>query len=154
MCVLRDEHLSIDLSVHFSTSPAAAGFVCYTAAILLAATSSPHVCWFEEVVGPVAQRFGEWASASRTFFAITDLIAVVQREVDRLCSFSSPCMHAPLPPACLLILLLTAATFSPSRHHQTWRRRALSPYATAASRHQSWAACATVQAPFNACSVT
>ena len=33
---------------------------------------------------PVAQRFGEWASASRTFSAITDLLAVVQREVARL----------------------------------------------------------------------
>ena len=32
-------YLSIDLSVHFFASPAAAGFVCYTAAILLAATS-------------------------------------------------------------------------------------------------------------------
>ena len=41
-CVLRDEHLSIDLPVHFSPgllAAAAAGFVCYTAAILVAATS-------------------------------------------------------------------------------------------------------------------
>ena len=68
------------------------------------------------MVGPIAQRFGEWASASRTF-AITDLISVVQRDVDRLCSFSSPWMHAPPPPTRLLRLLLTAATFSPSRHH-------------------------------------
>ena len=30
---------------------------------------------------PVAQRFGEWASASRTFSAIAVLIAVVQREL-------------------------------------------------------------------------
>ena len=73
--------LSIGLSVHFSASPSAAGFVCYTAAILLAATSQPIVYWLEEVVGPVAQRFGEWASASRTFSAITDLLAVVQRKV-------------------------------------------------------------------------
>ena len=50
-------------------------------------------------MGPAAQRFGEWASASRTFSAITDLIAVVQREFDT-CSFFSPCMHA-APPACL-----------------------------------------------------
>ena len=102
-------------------------------------------------MGPAAQRLGEWAFASRTFSAITDLIAAVQREVDRLilCSFFSPCMHAPPPPpACLLRLSLTAATFSPSRHHhQTWRWRALSPYATAASRSQSRAACLTVQAP-------
>ena len=41
-CVLRDEHLLIDLSIHFSPGllgDAAAGFVWYTAAILLAATS-------------------------------------------------------------------------------------------------------------------
>ena len=43
-CGLRDEHLylSIDLSVHFSPgllAAAAASFVCYTAAILLAAAS-------------------------------------------------------------------------------------------------------------------
>ena len=42
-CVLRDEYLSIDRSVcPFFDSPAA-GFVCYTAAILLAATSLPNV---------------------------------------------------------------------------------------------------------------
>ena len=41
----------------------------------------------EEVASPVAQRFGEWASASRTFSAITDLIAVIQCEVDRLYMF-------------------------------------------------------------------
>ena len=76
-------YLSIDLSVHFFASPAAAGCVCYnTAAILLAATSYPNVYWLEVVVGSVTQRFGEWASASRTFSAITDFIAVVQREVD------------------------------------------------------------------------
>ena len=33
---------------------------------------------------PVAQRVGEWASASRTFSVITDLLAVVQREVASL----------------------------------------------------------------------
>ena len=39
-CVLRDEHLSIGRPVcPFFAWPAAAGFVCYTAAILLAATS-------------------------------------------------------------------------------------------------------------------
>ena len=37
-----------------------------------------------EVMGPVAPRFGEWASAFRTLSTITDLIAVVQREVDTL----------------------------------------------------------------------
>ena len=41
-------------------------------------------------VRPVAQRFGEWPSASRTFSTITDFIAVVQREVvSFLCSFFS-----------------------------------------------------------------
>ena len=49
-------------------------------------------------MGPAAQRFGEWASASRTFSAITDLITVVQREVDRL---SLLLVHA-----CMLHLLL------------------------------------------------
>ena len=41
-CVLRDEHLSIDLCVHFFSPgllAAAVSFVCYTAATLLAATS-------------------------------------------------------------------------------------------------------------------
>ena len=33
---------------------------------------------------PVAQYFGEWASASRTFSTITDVLAVVQREVASL----------------------------------------------------------------------
>ena len=50
-------------------------------------------------MGPTAQRFGEWASASRTF-SITDLIAVVQREVDG-------CVHLLLH-ACVLHLLLPA----------------------------------------------
>ena len=64
-------------------------------------------------------------------------------------------MHAPSPPACLLRLLLIAATFSPARpHHQTWRWRGLSPYATAPSRSQSRDACLTVQAPFTAFSLT
>ena len=37
-----------------------------------------------------------------------------------LCSFPSPCMHAPPPPCCLLRSLLTATKFAPSRHpHQT-----------------------------------
>ena len=37
-CVLRDEHLAIHRPVRFA-SPAAAGIVCYTAAISSAATS-------------------------------------------------------------------------------------------------------------------
>ena len=80
-------YLSIDLSVHFSPGllAAAAGFVCYyTTAVLPAATSEHRIYWFEEVVGPSTQRFGDWASASRTFYAINDLIAVAQRVVDVL----------------------------------------------------------------------
>ena len=90
-CVLRDEHqsISVDLSVHFLASTAAAGFDCYNAAILLSAASQPNVYWSEEVVGPVAQRGCEWATASRTFSAITDLISVVQHEVDMLFVFIS-----------------------------------------------------------------
>ena len=66
---------------------------------------------------PVAQRFGEWGSASSTFSAIPDLLAVVQCEIDILFAFISKSMHAPPLPACLLRLFLTSATFSPSRHH-------------------------------------
>ena len=46
-------------------------------------------------MGPVAQSFDEWASTSHTFSIIAVLIAVVQKEVDKLCLFTSP------PPACL-----------------------------------------------------
>ena len=53
-------------------------------------------------MGLVAQRFGEGASASRTFSAITDLIAIVQREVDRLFVFIF------LVHACMLHLFLPA----------------------------------------------
>ena len=77
-CVIRI-YLSIDVYVHFSPGllPVAAGFVCYyTAAILPAATSEHSIYWLEEVVGPATQCFGEWASASRAFSAINDLIAV------------------------------------------------------------------------------
>ena len=64
------------------------------------------------------------------------------RLIGCLCPFSSPCMHAPPHPACLLGLLLTAATFSPSRHHhQTWRWRALSPYATYGGASESVPGC-------------
>ena len=45
-------------------------------------------------MSPVAQRVGEWASASRTFSAITDLIAPVQREVNRLFVFIFWSTHA------------------------------------------------------------
>ena len=62
---------------------------------------------------PVAQRFGEWASASRTFSVITDLVAIVQRGVDRLFAliFETMIMHACMFHLLLLRLLLTAATF-------------------------------------------
>ena len=82
-CVMRDGYLAIHRPVHF-VSPAAAGIVCYTACIRLAGESEPNVHWLEEVVNPVAQRFGEWASAPCTVSTITDLLAVVQREVARL----------------------------------------------------------------------
>ena len=52
--------------------------------MILATTSLLNVSWLEEVVRPVAQGFSEWTYASRTFSAITDLLAVVQREVARL----------------------------------------------------------------------
>ena len=101
----------------------------------------------------VGQRFGEWASASRTFSAITDLLAVVRREVARFivhaCS-SSSCLPAEI--------LSTAATCSPTRRHDqtatgSWRWRALWAYATAAGQRQPLPACVTVQAPFTACSL-
>ena len=127
-CVRRDEHRSIDRPVcPFFAWPASSCCCCWLRLLLRCYTSSrrikPNVYWLEELEGPAAQRFGEWASASRTFSAITDLIAVVQCEVDRLCSFFNLCKHAPPPPACLVLrLLLTAATVSPSRHHNpTWR---------------------------------
>ena len=56
--------------------------------MLLAAASITKRLLVEEVVRSVAQRFGEWASASRTFYAITALLAVAQREVARLLVFN------------------------------------------------------------------
>ena len=50
----------------------------YTAAILLAATSWPHVNWFEKVVGHAAQDFGD-ASVSRTFSDINMISQVMTR---------------------------------------------------------------------------
>ena len=54
---------------------------------------------------PVAERLGEWASASRTFSTITALFAVVQSEVATLLVLiPSPSMlHFLILPACLLI---------------------------------------------------
>ena len=60
----------------------------------------------------VARRFGEWASASRTFSAIINLLAVVKREVDRLfelhflvhaCSTSS-CLPAEIVVDCSYVV--------------------------------------------------
>ena len=107
-------------------------------------------------MGRAAQRCGEWASASRTFSAMTGLIAVVQREVHSLCSFFSPCMHAPPPPgpACMLRLLLTAATFlavKASPPDVEMARLVALRYAV--SRRQSRAACVTVHALFTSFSL-
>ena len=52
------------------------------------------------MVGPATQRFVEWASPSRTFSVIIDLIAVVQREVDRLFVFIFWPMHACFTSSC------------------------------------------------------
>ena len=52
-------------------------------------------------MGAVAQRFGEYAPASRTFSAIADLIAVVQREVYRWFVFIFMSMHAYSTSSCL-----------------------------------------------------
>ena len=47
---------------------------------------------------PVAERFSEWASPSITFFAITDILAVVQLEVGCLSSCNlSMLLHLHLP---------------------------------------------------------
>ena len=70
----------------------------YTAAIVLATTPQPNVYCLEEVMRLVAQRFGEWGSASRTSSTITDLLAVVQREFAKLLVFIFWSMHAPPPP--------------------------------------------------------
>ena len=49
---------------------------------------------------PAAQRSGGWASDSRTLSAITDLIALVRREVDRLVVFIIESMHACFTSSC------------------------------------------------------
>ena len=61
----------------------------------------PNVYWLEEVVGSVAQRFGEWASASRTFSAVTDLLAAVEREVATYLACLHFLVHA-RPTSCCL----------------------------------------------------
>ena len=111
-------------------------------------------------MSPVAQRFGEWASTSRTFTAITDLLTVVQREGARLPAlFSRPCA-LPLSsclPSCVAILS-TAATISPTRqNHQTTtdleRWCILPSYATEASQRPLRSSPVTVQAPLTSCSL-
>ena len=83
--VYRSTCLSCPFFSHGLLAPAVS-LVCYSAATLLAPTSSSNVYWLEIVVDPAAQRFGERASASRTFSYTTDL-ANVQREVNRLFVF-------------------------------------------------------------------
>ena len=98
---MMNVYLSTDPPVHFFTTPVAAGFACYTAAVFSADRSYANVYWLEEVVGPVDQRFGERASASRTFSGITDVIAEVQSEVDRFwCRYWCPCILNLFFPAC------------------------------------------------------
>ena len=53
-------------------------------------------------MGTAAQRFSVWASASRTFSDITELIPVVQREVDILFAFILQSMNACSTSSCLL----------------------------------------------------
>ena len=90
-CVRRDERLSIDRPVcPFFAWLASSCCCCWLRLIHRCCyTSSRHIITLRLLVGvgPAAQRFGEWASASRTFSAITDLVALVQREVDRLFVF-------------------------------------------------------------------
>ena len=106
-------------------------------------------------MGPVTQtHFGEWASASRTFVAITDLMAVVQREVDMFFVLIFESMHACsnsyFMPAEVDCSYVNAVRASPP---DVVMARVVALCATAASRRPSRPACATVKAPFTACSV-
>ena len=130
----------------------AAGF---SSAVRLAITSHPNLYWLEEVVRTAAQRFGEWASASRTFSSITDLLVVVQREVDRLfklhflvraCSTSSSCLPDEIVVDCSYVLAVKA---SPPDVEMA-RLVALRYGGESVSVR---AACVTLQAPFTACSL-
>ena len=94
----------------------AAGF---SSAVRLAITSHPNLYWLEEVVRTAAQRFGEWASASRTFSSITDLLVVDQREVYRLfklhflfhaCSTCSSCLPDKIVVDCSYVLAVKASS--------------------------------------------
>ena len=69
-------------------------------------------------MGTAAQRFSVWASASRTFSDITELIPVVQREVDILFAFilqsmnacsTSSCMPAEIMVECSYVLAVKAS---------------------------------------------
>ena len=60
---------------------------------------------------PATQRFGEWAFASRIFSAITDLIAVVQREVDMLFVFIFVSMHACSTSSCMPVEIVVDCSY-------------------------------------------
>ena len=78
-------YLSIDLFCPFFAWPASSCCCCWIRLLYRCCyTSSRHIIAQRLLVGvgPAAQRFGEWASTSRTLSAITDLIALVQREGD------------------------------------------------------------------------
>ena len=79
-------------------------YSCYTA--VLAAPSQQNAYLWRRWCAWLPQRFGEWSSASRTFYAITALLTVTRREIatmDRLSSFfvktDDTWMH--VPPLCL-----------------------------------------------------
>ena len=81
--VLRDVHLSIDLPISPRLLRPSAAACCISSRPI----TTKHLL-VEEVTRPIAQRFGEWASASRTFHAVTALLAVAQCEVARLLVFA------------------------------------------------------------------
>ena len=63
-------------------------YSCYAA--VLVAPSQPNAYWWRRGCARLPQRFGEWSSASRTFYAVTAVLVVTRREVatvGRLSSF-------------------------------------------------------------------
>ena len=68
-----------------STSTCLPAEIVVDCSYVLAVKASPSDV---EMARPVSLRCsGEWASPSRTFFDLTDIITVVQREVDTLFAF-------------------------------------------------------------------